>query len=257
MISISVGVFVLLLSLHNFFSELVAKITQTVQINPFILSEFPAYRSPRDSSRKSYSSDPRYYPCLHTADMQSWSPRCAIGISEFLNAHICMASRPDVAPQRGTKSRAFHHSNSSKRRKPETDQVEQVWKLFLACLCDSIQTYWDAVKPECTCFLRRRPFSDLQCWGFASLFTVKSLAWDAERNQGDWIVFANYSCLLWWEAEEGRVSVNVPVGSDDTCGFRCFYLWQKLKWQMASRVSRWRWPWKKQRRYWWSTSIDP
>lgn len=46
-----------------------------------------------------------------------------------------------TSPQQEMKSRAFHHSNSSKQlrwgEKPEPYQVEQVWKLFLTCLYDS------------------------------------------------------------------------------------------------------------------------
>lgn len=69
-----------------------------------------------------------------------------------------MASRPDVAPQQGTKSRAFHHPTAANSEKPETYQVEQVWKLFLACLYDSylildseiLSVDQHVVKPEYT-----------------------------------------------------------------------------------------------------------
>lgn len=161
----------------------------------------------------------RYAKCVYSKRW-SWDPRCALsvrGISEFLNTHICLASQtpePDVArsnPQQETKSRAFHHSNSSKqlcwREKPETYQVEQVWKPFLACLCDfclildsEILSVDQHVRVRLNHIygFKEEAICDLQCWSSASLFTVKSLAKDTERNQGNWIIFANYSCLLWW-----------------------------------------------------------
>lgn len=82
-----------------------------------------------------------YSKCVYSECYQSLE-----SMNSSMHTHICMASHtpnPDVArtsPQQETESRAFHHSNSSKQlcrgEKPETYQVEQVWKLFLPCLFD-------------------------------------------------------------------------------------------------------------------------
>lgn len=159
----------------------------------------------------------RYAKCVYS-ERWSWGPRCALsvrGISEFLNTHICMASHtpdPDVAHKStaGDEEQSFpsfqQQQTAPLRRKTwnvsggtglETVSDLFIWLLFNSWFRDT----------ECgsACGLtmnihdfKEEAIFDLQCWSSASLFIVKSFAQDTERNQGSWIIFANYSCLLWW-----------------------------------------------------------
>lgn len=148
-----VGVLAALSDLHNSFNESGAITMQRgVQMNGAISAIHSKRIRPQclllqhlKAGAKKLFKSVLSIPCLHTTDILcvygSGGARCALSvcrIDAFLNTYICTVLHtpgPDVAPstpQQETKSRAFHHSYSSKQSaeggKPETCQVEQVRK---------------------------------------------------------------------------------------------------------------------------------